>query len=150
MVTEKEKLKNKYTKAIRSLATLEDALVGMHHVAKIAQCAQQPQEQVYRIYRDSLVQRFEYTFDTTWKYISEYLQHGGYQLTMKSPKAIFRECFKARILSEEETRCALEMVGDRNLTTHGYDEDLIEETSKKIVTYAQLLSVLLQRTKDDL
>jgi len=149
MVLEKEKLKSKYEKAQHSLVTLEEALSGMQHIATVAQCAQQSPEKLYRIYRDSLVQRFEYTFDTTWKYISEYLQSEGRQLTIKSPKQVFRECLKARILSEEETRSALEMVNDRNLTTHGYDEELIEETSKKIVAYAQLLSVLLQRTKNE-
>ena len=75
---------------------------------------------------DSLVQRFEYLFDLTWKYLGEYLAVHGWVLEIKTPKAVFCEAFKAKYLSEDAVRLALEMVDNRHLTTYGYDEQLIE------------------------
>ena len=147
MDLDNKNVKKKYDKAIKSLAKLKEALTGLQTVPHIAQCAQQDQQTVYKIYRDSLIQRFEYTFDTTWKYLSEYLQSHGYAIAIKSPKVIFREGLKAKILSADEVRLAIEMIDDRNLTTHGYDEELIETISSKISAYALLLEATLERTK---
>ncbi len=119
----------------------------MQYVVPVAQCAQQDPEKMYRIYRDSLIQRFEYTFDTSWKYLSDYLRAQGIFIAVPSPKTTFRESLKAKILSADEVRLALEMVDDRNLTTHGYDQALIEEISKKIPAYAQILETVLQKTR---
>ena len=147
MAIEKEKLQKKYKKAADSLATLKEALTDIQDIKVIAQCAQKDTTKIYKTYRDSLIQRFEYTFDTTWKYLSEYLQAQGHVLALKSPKDIFRESLKAKILSADEVRLAIAMVDDRNLTTHGYDEELIEEINKKIPAYATLLDTILQCTK---
>ena len=147
MAIENEKLQNKFKKATNSLATLEKALEDIKDVSTLARCAQQDPEAIYKTYRDAMIQRFEYTFDTTWKYLSEYLQTEGRILTIKTPKTVFREALKAKILSAPEVRVAIKMVDHRNLTTHGYDEELIEEISKKFPAYAELLKTILQRTK---
>ena len=39
------------------------------------------------------------------------------------------------------------MVDDRNLTTHGYDEKLIEEICKQIPEYYRLMELVLQKTR---
>jgi len=107
MAIEKEKLQKKYKKAADSLAALKDALENIQNIHLIAQCAQQDPKKVYQTYRDSIIQRFEYTFDTTWKYLSEYLQSAGRVLDIKTPKTIFRESLKAKILSGNEVRQAI-------------------------------------------
>ncbi len=137
----------KYTKASDSLAALKETLAYIQEIPHIAQCTKQDPENVYKIYRDSLIYRFGYTFDTTLKYLSEYLQTEDYTLVIITPKAIFRESLKAKILSEDEVRLAIEMTDQHNLTTHDYDKELIEEISKKIPAYATLLETILQRTK---
>lgn len=147
MVVNNERLKNKYEKALNALKTLQEAQKDIMDAGEIARCAHKKPEVVYRTYRDSLVQRFEYTFDTTWKYVSEYLEAEGRVPEVKTPKAIFREGLKLAILSEDETRLALKMVDHRNVTTHGYDEELVEEIVKNIPDYIVLFEHLLQRTR---
>ncbi|PKN03433.1 hypothetical protein CVU75_02225 [Candidatus Dependentiae bacterium HGW-Dependentiae-1] len=147
MALEKERLQKKYKKAIDALATLQEALVDLNESQTLAQCAQRDPERLYKTFRDSLVQRFEYTFDTTWKYLGEYLPAQGRILEIKTPKAIFRECLKAKLLSEKEVIQAIKMVDHRNLTAHGYDELLVEEISGSIPVYAVLLGALLLRAK---
>ena len=146
MVAEKEKLQKKYTKAIDALASLQEALSNMENVGNEAQCVRKNPEIVYKIYRDSLIQRFEYTFDVTWKHLSAYLQTEGRRLPVTTPKAVFRESFKLRILSEDDVRLALQMVEQRNLTTHGYDEALIEKIRQNIPAYYELLKNILEQT----
>ena len=104
---------------------------------------QENQERIYRTFRDSVIQRFEYTFDTTWKYVSKFLQKEGRILQIKTPKAIFRECLKAKILSDDQVRLSIKMVDSRNLTTHGYDEELIEAIFSQIPLFINLLEYLL-------
>jgi nucleotidyltransferase substrate binding protein (TIGR01987 family) len=142
-----EKLQSRYKKASDALLTLEQAIVNMGKVETIAKLSNEYPENIYKTFRDSLIQRFEYTFDVTWKYISEYLDFEGKKTEIKTPKNIFRECLKANLLSDEEVRLALQMVDHRNLTTHGYDEPLIESIVKQIPEYYQLLEKLLQKTK---
>lgn len=147
MALNTQQLQTKYKKAVDALETLKEANRDIATARELAQCAHKDPEKVYKTYRDSLIQRFEYTFDSTWKYVGEYLQFEGRILEIKTPKAIFRESLKAKILSEAEVRHAIQMVDHRNLTTHGYDEKLIEEIVKNIPAYTKLLDDLLQRTK---
>ena len=147
MITIDERLQSKYKKAIDALETLKEAILDIATAKELAQCAHKDPEKIYKTYRDSMIQRFEYTFDTTWKYLGEYLESEGRSLEIKTPKSIFRESLKAKILSEADVRRALDMVDNRNLTTQGYDEKLVEEISKKIPDYAALLEIILRQTK---
>ena len=130
-----------------AFASLDEALAELGDVEKIARLSHKNPERVYRTYRDSMIQRFEYTFDVTWKFLSDYLQAEGRSLPIKTPKAIFRECYKATLLSDSDVRLALQMVDHRNLTTHGYDEALIEEIAKQIPSYAALLEKMVALIK---
>lgn len=148
MVSTKERLINKYEKASDALESLKESYVDLEQVDSLTQCTHKDRNKTYRTYRDSMIQRFEYTFDTTWKYIGEYLESQGRIIEVKTPKAIFRECLKAKVITESETRLALAMVDHRNLTTHGYDEELVEKISKHIPDYIALLQNLLNRTRE--
>lgn len=90
------------------------------------------------IVRDAAIQRFEYTFETFWKVVKGYLdvQEG---IICNSPKSCFKEAFKVGLLSEEEAVEILEMVDDRNLTAHTYQEEVAEEIYHRIKDYWELM-----------
>jgi len=94
--------------------------------------------------RDSFIKRFEYSIDTLWKYLKLYLQvkHGSEQ---KSPKTVFKECFRVGIIDEEETKLSLEMVDDRNMTTHTYNENVAQEIFDLIPKYHELMQSILKK-----
>jgi nucleotidyltransferase substrate binding protein (TIGR01987 family) len=142
MVPTTQTLIKKYQKLIAALATLKAAIDDMKNVEIIARAINEYPEKIHKTYRDSLIQRFEYTFDLSWKYVAEYLEVGGKKIDPKVPKMVFRECFKANIINEEQTRLAMNMVDHRNLTTHGYDEPLIEEISQSIPNYYNFMEQL--------
>ena len=56
-----------------------------------------------------------------------------------SPKKVIRSCREVGLLDEAETRLALVMADDRNLTAHTYDEEFAQQIVTKIVEYDLLL-----------
>ncbi len=83
------------------------------------------------ILRDAVIQRFEFTFELTWKALRGYLKnvHG---IVCNSPKQCFREGFSIGLYNEATTGLLLRMADDRNETTHTYDENRIEEIYNNI------------------
>ncbi len=142
-----KRLAHKFEKALNALETLKESIHAIKKTKELAQCANQEPETIYKIYRDSMVKRFEYTFDTNWKYVGEYLEAEGRSIQPKTPKSIYRECLKAKIISDADVRLALDMVDHRNLTTHAYDEAVVEEICKYIPEYAHLFEKILKQTK---
>lgn len=96
------------------------------------------------IVRDAAIQRFEYTSETFWKVVKGYLdvQEG---IVCNSPKSCFKEAFKVGLLSEEETVKILEMVDDRNLTSHTYHEEVAEEIYRRTRDYWKLMDEICRR-----
>lgn len=74
--------------------------------------------------RDGVIQRFEFTFELLWKALKIYLENQG--IIVKTPRDSFAEAFRINIISDE--KIFLDMLEDRNNTSHIYDE----ETAKKI------------------
>ena len=63
--------------------------------------------------------RFEYTFESMWKVLKEYLRGEG--LDCPTPLKCFKEAFKLGIISESDESIFLEMIEKRNLIVHIYD-----------------------------
>jgi nucleotidyltransferase substrate binding protein (TIGR01987 family) len=74
--------------------------------------------------RDGVIQRFEFTFELLWKALKIYLEHQG--IIVKTPRDSFVEAFRIDLFDDE--KIFLDMMEDRNSTSHIYDR----ETSKKI------------------
>ena len=99
----------------------------------------------YPFYRDSVIQRFEFTFEMMWKAIKEFLKNEG--LTCRSPRSCIRELFSAGYISEDLTRKLLRMVEDCNLTVHTYREEIAEEIAKKMEENISAVKKLLKAIK---
>ncbi len=117
-----EKLEMILGDARRALATLEEVL----------------DESFSLIVRDASIQRFEYTFEVTWKLIRQYLKDRE-GIVCNSPKSCFREAFKVDLVTEEETVKALQMTDDRNMTTHTYREEVADEIYGNLPGYYDLM-----------
>lgn len=71
--------------------------------------------------RDGLIQRFEFTFELSWKTLKVCFEDEGL-IGLNSPKAVLREAFSAGLIDNENLW--LEMLNDRNSTTHIYNEKM--------------------------
>ena len=88
--------------------------------------------------RDASIQRFEYTYEAVWKAAQLYLRVSE-NLELASPTAVTRACFQAALLNEEQSRTAMRMVRDRNLTVHTYNEELADQIYSRLPAYATLM-----------
>lgn len=105
------------------------------------------QRPVSAIVRDAAIQRFEYSFEATWKALQAWLdEHEG--IRAGSPKGVFRACFQAGLLDEPQSRLALAMVDDRNLTTHTYNEGLAARIYEALGEYEALMSGCLRAIQE--
>jgi nucleotidyltransferase substrate binding protein (TIGR01987 family) len=95
------------------------------------------------VVRDAAIQRFEYSFEATWKACQRWLRDNE-GLEAASPAAAIRSSHAVAVLDEPSARLALEMVGDRNLTVHTYNEDLAERIFERLPRYAALLQSWLE------
>ncbi|MCF6206532.1 MAG: nucleotidyltransferase substrate binding protein [Sulfurovum sp.] len=101
----------------------------------------------YTFFRDSTIQRFEFTLEITWKTIKTFLQeHEG--IACRSPKGCMREFFSSGHLTEDEVTTLLMMIDDRNLATHTYHEALAEQIFTHIQTYLPLLQKIYKLLKE--
>ena len=93
--------------------------------------------------RDAAIQRFEYTFEATWKLLALCLRDRE-GVVAASPKSAFRAAMRAGLLTEEDARLALEMADDRNLTVHTYIEALAARIYARLPAYAALFRRLME------
>lgn len=94
------------------------------------------------IVRDAAIQRFEHSFEATWKAAQAYLSEVE-GLEAASPRAVIRASFQVGVLTEEEARGALSMVDDRNLSVHTYNEALAEAIFARLGGHTQIMSAWL-------
>lgn len=76
---------------------------------------------------DGIIQRFEFTFEQSWKVMKLYLEDQGVLDEALAPRSTIRVAFKHKIISNGDLW--IEMMLDRNRTSHMYDET----TAKNIV-----------------
>ncbi|MGE4578578.1 MAG: HI0074 family nucleotidyltransferase substrate-binding subunit [Desulfuromonadales bacterium] len=102
---------------------------------------------VDNIVRDAAIQRFEYTFEAVWKAAQLYLREKE-GLEQGSPKGVVRACLQVGLLTDAQARLALELVDDRNLTVHTYNEELAQRIFSHLKNYAGLMSDWLEDMKE--
>jgi nucleotidyltransferase substrate binding protein (TIGR01987 family) len=90
------------------------------------------------ITRDAAIQRFEYSFETTWKAAQRHLRDAE-GLDSGSPANVIRSAHAVGLLDEASARLGLEMVRDRNLTVHTYNERLADEIFARLRGYLDLM-----------
>lgn len=82
------------------------------------------------LYRDGLIQRFEFTVELAWKSMKEYLEDQGLTIALSSPKAILKEAFSAGIINDETVW--IDIITARNMTSHLYDEATAIHIANKV------------------
>lgn len=120
-----EKLKIKYQAFNNALDRLNEAVeIGKKDTSSIL--------------LDATIQRFEFVIELAWKLMKEYLESENL-VGFNTPKMVVKEIYKIGLIDNGETW--LDMLNDRNLTSHTYDE----ETAKQI--YLNIVNEYLPELK---
>lgn len=91
--------------------------------------------------KQGLIQSFEFTHELAWNILKDYLVYQGNQEIRGSRDAI-REAFKVGLIEDGQTW--METIKARNVTSHTYDEKLVQSAFDAIVNdYKELFDKLL-------
>lgn len=112
------KLKNKYTAFDIALTRLKKA-IDLY------------EQQDNPVLLDGTIQRFEFCVELGWKMLKEYLEYEKIG-EFNSPRSVIKECFQIGLIENAEQW--LDMLDDRNLTSHTYDEEIAKEIYRNIIT----------------
>lgn len=92
--------------------------------------------------RDATIQRFEYTFEATWKTAQMFLNDLE-GISANSPKSAVRASWQSGLFDESTAQIALRMCEARNMTVHTYNEKLAQSIYRQIESYADVLKIWL-------
>lgn len=97
---------------------------------------------------DGVIQRFEFTFELSWKLMKMFLEYAGIS-EIKSPRAAIREAFSYGLIEDGEQW--IDMMVDRNKTSHLYDEKEAKLIYQRVISiYNELLSQLVKTLEKEI
>ncbi len=139
----------KYESTLHALESLQLACEDLEKIVyehSFNKKETQESQRIIRTYRNSLVKIFEITFDVFWKYMKTYLWeiHG---IEQNSPKSVFKEAFKIKILAKNDVKKFLEMSDHRNQLVHTYNENIAIKISYVIPDYYKLMNKVIIQVK---
>lgn len=129
-----DKLHEKYNYFTAAVARLREALDDY---------SKNPLDSV----RDGTIQRFEFCTELAWKTMREYLLDQGYT-EINSPKAVIKQAFAFGMIQDQQAW--IDLLNDRNLTSHVYDEATAKLIFERIETrHLALFDAALAYMKED-
>lgn len=98
------------------------------------------------IHRAGVIQAFEFTFEQCWKAIQK--KAGTEGLNFASPKKSIEWAMTNAWIPTTKENTWLEMMSDRNLTSHTYRDQTAQEVATRILnTYATEFTLILEEMK---
>ncbi|MCH1624285.1 HI0074 family nucleotidyltransferase substrate-binding subunit [Fredinandcohnia quinoae] len=110
-------------KAQQSLENLKKALTRLEEALQ--------EKDTNSLYIDGTIQRFEFTFELFWKTVKRLLQMEG--IETKTPRETLKHAYSVKWLKNEQAW--LQMLRDRNETSHLYDEAKAKQIYENIKGY---------------
>lgn len=81
------------------------------------------------LHKDGVIQRFEFTAELLWKTLKIILEYNSIDAS-GGPKMVIKQAFKFGYIQDDEI--ILDIIEDRNLSSHIYDEKTSDEIFKRI------------------
>ena len=101
------------------------------------------QETYSDLEREGLIQRFEYTYELSWKTLQDLLEYKGYP-DVKGPRPVIEQAYKDGYIANGATWMAMKK--SREQTSHTYDEPTAQTIAAAIKeTYFAAFQALLSR-----
>jgi len=97
--------------------------------------------------KDGVIQRFEFTVELLWKTLKITLSYNGEEC--RNPRDCVKKAFKSGFLEDDEI--VLDMLADRNKSSHIYDEHVADEIFQRIKeVYVEYLGKIPENLKENL
>lgn len=92
--------------------------------------------------RDSVIQRFEYSVELSWKIMKKFLEYGGAQ-TSAVPKDIIRLSAQAGQINDPTVWFVF--LDERNKASHSYNEEIAEEVYNTAIKLPEHIDALINK-----
>lgn len=119
----------------KCLKTLENAIIASQKIEN---------KENFEFFRDSVIQRFEYTLEIAWKTLKKTLEEIEW-IECNSPKSCLKEWFNNEYINNLEIWFA--MIDARNSTSHNYEEWNNNLLYDNILTYFKYFKSLYEAIK---
>lgn len=96
----------------------------------------------YTQFRDSVIQRFEFSFDLLWKCLRDSIHTDS-----ASPRGVFKDAFLQGIIDDFGHKIVLKMLDDRNDSSHRYDEGMAERIAHNVFEYHEFMNQIADRLR---
>ncbi|MGM9936256.1 MAG: HI0074 family nucleotidyltransferase substrate-binding subunit [Candidatus Ornithomonoglobus sp.] len=96
------------------------------------------------IVRDSMIQRFEFTYELSHKVLREFMRFMGIELDNTFPRTVFKKAYVNDIIDDD--KLWMRLMQDRNHTSHIYNESMSEDIAARIKNeYVKAIGTLIER-----
>jgi nucleotidyltransferase substrate binding protein (TIGR01987 family) len=103
--------------------------------------ASEPEDEIIQM---ALIQAFEFTYELAWNVMKDYLENEGFD-EVRNAKQTIRTAFQAELISDAEGW--METIQKRNMTSHAYNQTILQET---VTFIAEEFFPLVRRLREDL
>ncbi|MCM3714432.1 nucleotidyltransferase substrate binding protein [Alkalihalobacillus oceani] len=99
------------------------------------------QKSLSKLEKEGIIQRFEYTFELSWKTLKDYLEAQGEKA--RFPRDVIKKAFQYEMI--DNGTVWMQMLESRNILSHPYDEQAFETVFTKIIQeYFQAITSAFQ------
>ncbi|MCL2844109.1 MAG: nucleotidyltransferase substrate binding protein [Chitinivibrionia bacterium] len=98
------------------------------------------------VLKSGLIQTFEFTMELSWNVMKDYLTDDGVKNILGSKDAI-RHSFSYGLI--EDAQQWIDMLKDRNLISHTYDEEVADKLANDIINKYHSLFVALAKKMEE-
>lgn len=114
---------------------LEDLKSAQH---KLSEALSLPPTEIHK---DATIQRFEFTFELSWKLMNAILRENG--IEAYGPKNTIREAANLKMIDDVEKW--FEFLNARNLTTHVYKKEIAEQVYSSAKEFEKYIKDLIKK-----
>jgi len=82
------------------------------------------ERELSQLEKEGIIQRFEYTWELTWKVLKDYLEHKGIVLGTITPSAVIKAAIEANLIKNGQVW--MNALDARNKMSHTYDFKIFE------------------------
>lgn len=132
-----EKLTLSRSLLTNALSTLADSFIAEEEAVELGN------NRFILAAQDSTIQRFEYCYESFWKFLKLYFEKKFNIEDVNSPRSVFRMCVEKGLCTEPEGIVLLAMLEDRNKTTHNYNAAQVRDIYPNISYYYDLMIKIL-------
>lgn len=117
MIHKDVRWKQRFENYKKALLKLSDAIENECHPSDIV--------------KEGIIQRFEFTHELAWKVMKDFLEYEGEQ-NITGSRSATRSFFNKNLIKNGQEW--MNMIESRNKTVHTYQQEILNEEFKKIIT----------------